>query len=251
MFINPISFLYCMTGVESLFDAYHALGLPSRVVSTIPFEATRKGIEQKITNPQILQELGIKDDLVEACYHVEIAANLLDSFSETGHEKFLIEADTEYHTFLSLIPRNNRDIMKLITASALSYFHTEQYFAKRIKRGDQITELEAEFYHAERGNDALVYAEIINIENVGRYRGIVSGHRMRQSLWDLGDEILDLDQDKKTLGVNILLMANLDDKKKLRVFANRIYHQTRVLEIPKPLRKAIRTEYERTMSIIN
>ena len=240
-----------MAGVNSLVEAYHALGLPERKVKTIPYEATREGIEEKITNPKILQNQGLDEILLKACYHVEFAANLLDSFAETGRESFLVEADEEYEKFLNLIPKDSRDRMKLIAASALSYFQIEQYFAERIKRGDNISKSEAEFYHLSRGNDAWIYGEILNLANSKKYPGTVSGIRIRQALWDLVDEVKDLDQDKRTLGVNLLLMGGFNSRKNLSEFASRLYKQSEELDISHSLQEAIKKEYERAMDTIS
>lgn len=235
-----------MPGVDSLKDAYYALGLPSRKVSAIPDETIN--IEQKVTNPRILQSLGVDDLLVEACYNVELAANLLDSFAETGHESFLNLADKRYQSFLSMLPKNMRELMKLITASALSYFHLEQYFSKRIKREDQITLDEVIHYHLSRGADSQVYAEIAKSKIPSK--GLISGFRYRQALWDLADEIEDLSHDVRKLGVNILLMANLDDRGRLNDFADSLFIQSKELDIPPPLFLAIEKEYQKVKELI-
>lgn len=60
------------TGVRSLVDAYNALGLPERKVVELPEDATPEALRQKITNPEIIEKLGIPKKFVKACFHVEL-----------------------------------------------------------------------------------------------------------------------------------------------------------------------------------
>ncbi|RJQ16762.1 hypothetical protein C4573_01725 [Candidatus Woesearchaeota archaeon] len=236
-----------MVGVTSLKGAYLSLGLPE-IKTQIPDEATVEGIQAKITNPAILNAMGIDDVLLQACYHAEMAANLLDSTSETGSLYFLDAAEEHYQSALSFFPIGMRERMMLITASAMSYFQLEQYFAQRIARGDQLTQSEALHYHLSRGADAQIYAEIAAMATPST--GLVSGFRHRQALWDLTDEVFDLEQDKRTLGVNILLMADLDDRTRLKAFGELLYQQGCSLDIPNPLRTALNAEYEHFLAVV-
>ena len=235
--------------VRSLIEAYNSLGLTERIRKPAPDDASPEAIRAKVTNHIILQNLGVTDRLVEASYNAELAANYADCYAEYGQTQFLIDADKAYRKFLSLIPKESKPLIMNIVGSAIGYFLLEKYFSERVKRNDEFSILEAMHYHLSRGADSQVYAEIAKIENKDS-AGMIAGFRHRQALWDLSDEILDLEADKKRLGVNILLMAHLDDKVRLREFAGMLYTPTNVLSIPRSLREHIQSEYDKTVSII-
>ena len=151
--------IYYNKGVESLVRAYYALGLPKKAEIEVE-DVNPCAISRKISNPDILRAIGVDNSLVDACNDAEMSANLLDAFSETGSMGFLYFADYKYQHFLAALPLGLRGRIKIITASALSYFHIEQYFSERIKRKDQITLNEAITYHMARGADAQIYAEL-------------------------------------------------------------------------------------------
>ena len=71
--------------VKSLIHLYNELGLEERK-ERLSEDANNKDIESKVTNPSILSEIGMPDRLIEACYHVEFAANKLDCFAEYGNK---------------------------------------------------------------------------------------------------------------------------------------------------------------------
>ena len=77
--------------------------------------------------------------------------------------------------------------------------------------------------------------------------GITSGFRVRQALWDLEDDIRDVQQDRNTIGANVLLMSTIKGNDGLKTLADSLYEQALVLPIPKPLVDAIKEQYQKTL----
>ena len=236
-------------GVRSLWDAYLALGRAQRTSKKLPPDASPEMIEAKVTNPGLLRSLGVPDLLVRACHDAELACNLLDTFYETGRHKFLSRADEAYQSFLKKTPAGSQAAMRTIMAFGFPYFQMEQYFAQRIKEGDTFSQPEVISYQMARCGDALFYAELARVAGYTS-PSIRTGIRLRQALWDLADDIVDVEIDRQYVGANVLLMKPFEDRGRLSDLATMIHRETKTLELPRPLHEAIDFEYDRVLLLL-
>ena len=238
-------------GIRSLVAAYDALGLPEqRLQDAIPPDVTLDDILAKITNPGIAADLGASETTFQAIHHMELIANLLDAYSETGERTFLHSADAEYQKCLRLLPPEIRALVQLRGAAALSYFQYEQDVALRIQNGERFLEQEVVEYLLRRGSDSPLYTAILLVDNISG-PALTAGFRLRQALWDLADDIRDVEQDRRTIGANVLLMSTVAGTTGLRTLADSLYEQGRELPLPMPLQRAIGRQYERTIAALN
>jgi len=232
-------------GLTNLIKGFGVLGLsaPEIVSSDISFEA----IKTKITNPQIAKELGAQNSI----YYIneaEWCANLLDSFSESGQWGFVFEAQRRYDNILKKLPPQISNIMSIAVASAFNYFSYEQYIAIRIKRGDNFSFMEAAEYLLRRGSDSQLYALLLRELDGITEPGLESGFRIRQALWDLHDDILDLEEDKKSTGANICLLTGKNNLHRLAIL---FYTEAKKLSLKSsPLFLAIEKQLEKVFQII-
>lgn len=234
----------------SLVRAYDSLGLVREISPISPKDTSPASIAQKITSPKIAEAMGATPQTVKIIYNAELTANLLDSFSETGDRQFLQEADGVFQRTLDSMSPGLRELILGLTKSAMTYFYFESAVARRIKNGDQFLNEEAVEYLLRRGADSVVYAAILQTDNITS-PGLIAGFRVRQALWDLRDDIQDLDQDRNSIGANVLLLATLGGVGNLRRLAHDLFLQGQRLDIPVALKKAIQSEYELTTSSLS
>lgn len=238
------------TGIRSLISAYDALGLPERKsISEIPPDISIESILQKITNPGIAARLGASERTIEAIHHLELTANLLDAYSETGDRRFLMAADREYAHVLNILPDPVRLTVQLRSAAALSYFHYERDVINRIKKGEFFLIEETIEYLFRRGSDAPIYAAVLSADGIFD-RTLTAGFRLRQALWDLEDDTRDLQQDMLTIGANVLLMSTMNGNKSLGTIADSLYAQAHILSLPEPMITAIDMQYQKTAAAL-
>ncbi len=91
---QPVSFI-------AIFQALGLLRAPTG--ESAPADTSVEAIKTKITNPQIVQDLGATPTTVSAIRDIELSANLLDSYSETGDLGFIEQAETAYNNGLSYL----------------------------------------------------------------------------------------------------------------------------------------------------
>ena len=121
----------------SFVNIFGSLGLLKPENTAIfPKDTSIEAIAAKITNPTIARELGVSPATVAAVNGVEIAANLLDSYSETGDPHFIMLAEESYNDALAGLSPKHRQIVVVSSMAAITYFHYERKIAERIKRGD-------------------------------------------------------------------------------------------------------------------
>ena len=235
----------------SLVKVFDAFGLikDDIPVESWPDNTSLDAIKQKITNPRIARAMGASPQTVNIVYGTELAANLLDSFSETGQRHFLAEADEVFQAAIALLPPNGRKLVLDLSRSAMTYFYFEAAIAQRIKSGDQFLDEEAIEYLLRRGADSTIYAAILQMDGIAS-SGMIAGFRARQALWDLRDDTEDLEQDRMTIGANVLLLSTRGSRQTLKRFATHLLEQGRFLDIPSPLRGAIEREYETTIAAL-
>jgi len=231
----------------SLLEVFKSLSLmavvPSdKVPSDIDIEII---LAQKLTNPQIAMSLGASDSTVDIVRAVELTANILDSYSESGNVGYLHEADRIYTETLVKLPTNVRSEVILRSAAALTYFHHEAAVALRIARGEHFLHEEIVEYLLRKGSDSLIYEALLKQEGIWS-PGLAAGFRVRQALWDLEDDVRDLEEDKRTVGANILLLSTTGVYE-IRSLAYSLINQSRQLDIPGPLLGAIEEQFELTM----
>jgi len=236
-------------GMHSLIQAYDALGLPAIPLVTPP-DVSLEAILGKITNPGIATALGASQATVAAIHRAELTANLLDAYSETGDRAFLVSADAEYRTLLGLLPPDVSALVQSRGAAALPYFLHEQDVAGRISRGEFFLEEEVAAHLLWRGSDAPIYSAILLADGI-MGPGHTAGFRLRQGLSDLVDDIRDLEQDMRGIGVNLLLMSTVGTEPGLRNLAMNLYNQARLLPLPTPLLRAIEREYEQAIALLH
>lgn len=234
--------------LEKVFDAFGLIkgDIP---VDSWPDDTSLEAIKGKITNPAIAQAMGASPQTVDIVYGTELAANLLDSFSETGQRHFLTQADEAFQIAMALLPDNGRKLVLNLSRGAMTYFYFEAAVAQRIKARDQFLNEEAIEYLLRRGADSTIYAAILQADGIAS-PGMIAGFRARQALWDLRDDTEDLEQDKRTIGANVLLLSTRGNRRTLRGFASSLLQQGRTLDIPTPLKTAIEKEYETTISAL-
>lgn len=232
--------------IISILEIYSYLGLvPNGSVNYDPKNTSLEAISAKITNPQIAERLGASPKTVAAIKGIEFAANLLDSFSETGQRHFLEKADDVYNQTLIALPKPIQEIVLIRSMSAMNYFHFERNVARRIKRKDQFLKEEAAEYLLRRGEDSTIYEALLEADGI-RSRGLTSGFRVRQALWDLQDDVEDFEQDFLTIGANVLLLAGGTNKRVFIGLANSLLRQARTFDMPIALKMAIEEQYQKT-----
>lgn len=234
----------------SLVKVYDAFGLIRERSGVVPIDTSVESIAPKITNPRIAEAMGASPHSVAVIYLVELTANLLDSFSETGQRRFLFEADGAFQRAVRSIPKEGLRLFLDLTKSAMTYFNFEAAVAQRVKNGDRFLNEEAVEYLLRRGADSALYAAILRADGI-LSPGLIAGFRARQALWDLQDDFEDLELDRQSTGANVLLLSTQGDRKTLRGFANQLVIQSQALSIPVPLKKAIEEQYEKTMSTLS
>jgi len=234
----------------SLLEVFKSLGLlTEKPADKIPHDVDLKYIiAMKLTNPQIAESLGASKTTVDIVQAVELTANLLDSYSETGRVEYLHEADRMYTRTVQRLPADIRQEVILRSAAALTYFHHEAAVALRIKRGEQFLQEEVVEYLLRRGSDSLIYEGLLKRDGIWS-PGLAAGFRVRQALWDLEDDVRDLEEDKRTIGANVLLLFT-NSTYDIGNLASSLLNQARQLEIPNPLLEAIEDQYELTSSAL-
>lgn len=235
----------------SLFEVFKSLGLMAEVPSDkVPSDIDIETIlAQKLTNPQIAKSLGASDTTVDIVRAVELTANILDSYSESRDVGYLQEADRIYTGTLIKLPSNVRSEVILRSAAALTYFHHEAAVALRIARGEQFLHEEIVEYLLRRGSDSLIYEALLKREGIWS-PGLAAGFRVRQALWDLEDDVRDLEEDNRTVGANVLLLSTTGVYD-IRSLAYSLINQSRKLDMPGPLLGAIEEQFELTMVAIS
>ena len=229
---------------------FAALGLlrPHSAGITPP-DITIEAIESKITNPQIARQLGANAISIDAINGIEWAANLLDSYSETGDPKFLELADRAYNFAISPLPSEVRRDVVLSSMAAVNYFHFERLVALRIRRGDEFLPEEAIEYLLRRGSDSIIYASVLRVDHITD-PGLISGFRVRQALWDLADDVTDLEQDRLSIGANVLLLSTGGERRQLRSLARSLVDRSRRMSMPQSLLWAIDQQYQKTIAVL-
>lgn len=234
-------------GLTNLIQGFQVIGLtpPKKVATDISFG----DIELKITNPGIARSLGAEVSL-PLIEQAEWCANLLDSFSESGDWGFIYEAQRRYSQLLLSLNPEVREMIVTAVASAFNYFSFEQVTAMRIKAGHCFIYEEAAEYLLRRGSDSVIYAILLQELDHLDHAGLVTGFRIRQALWDLADDLRDLEQDRLTIGANILLLSDLG-KASLRKLAVSFHKQAAVI-LPEnsPLLTAIEAEYQVVLNLL-
>ncbi len=232
--------------VLSLVQVYDALGLiQERQSGYVPTDTSLERVIPKITNPQIAKDLGASPQTIAAINNVELTANLLDSFSETGQRHFLQQADSIFNQAVIALPPSIQEVVLLRSIAAMNYFYFERDVAKRIKRKDQFLLEEAAEYLLRRGADSAIYEALLEVDGI-RSPGLTSGFRVRQALWDLEDDVEDLEQDRLSIGANVLLLSGGENRQVLRRLAESLLRQARLFDIPTALKKAIEKQYQKT-----
>lgn len=232
--------------ILSLVRVYDAFGLiREKPLGHVPKDTSYEAILQKITNDKIAEVLGASPPTVAAIRGIEIAANLLDSFSESGEKHFLEEADRIYNQTVIVLPKPVQEMVRLRSISAMNYFYFERDVARRIERQDQFLKEEVAEYLLKRGADSIIYEALLETDGI-RSRGLTSGFRVRQALWDMRDDVEDLEQDLLTIGANVLLLAGLTSKGALIELAESLVTQARQFDIPVALKMATEEQYQKT-----
>lgn len=239
------------TQAFSLRRIYDSLGLirlapPKHPPSDISFEQ----IEEKTTNPKIVLGLGAKPISINATHDIELAANLVDSWSETGNVLFIDRADEVFARGINLLPPNVAETVRRCTEAAMTYFYFEEYTAQRIKRKEQFSPYEVIHYLLSRGADSIIYREVLKADGIDA-PGLTAAFRIRQALWDLADDVRDLKQDKISIGANVLLMIPKGKKNAVKEIADSLWQQAKELDVPIAMSNALSEEYEKTLLEIN
>lgn len=237
--------------IISFLEIYSLLGLvPNGIVSYAPKDTSWEAISMKISNPQIAKNLGASPQTILAIKNIELTANPLDSFSETGKKGFLEIADNIFNQTLLALPKQTQEIVLTRSMAAMTYFYFERDVAKRIKRKDQFLKEEATEYLLRRGADSTIYEALLETDGI-RSPGLTSGFRIRQALWDLRDDVEDLEQDRRTIGANVLLLTTGTTKKVLGELARSLLEQAKEFSMPNPLKMAIEEQYQKTIDSLS
>lgn len=231
--------------LQRVYDSFGLIGDGAPKVK--PQDASVEAIAQKITNPRIAQAMGASPDAVALVHQTEFTANLLDSFSETGERSFLTQADEVFQGVISSLTPETRSLVLDLTRSAMTWFYFETAVATRIQRKEQFLNEEAIEYLLRRGADSAIYAALLQNDNISSL-GLIAGFRARQALWDLRDDVEDLEQDRNSIGANVLLLSTRGSRKTLQRFAGQLLNQGRKLDVPIPLKSAIEEEYALTIA---
>ncbi len=234
----------------SLRRIYDALGLIRQDGSNyLPPDTSVDSIVEKVTNPKIALDLGATPITIAAIKGIEVAANLVDSWSETGVVGYIDQADIVFAQAISPLPEDVAETVRRCTKAAMTYFYYEAYVSQRIKRGEQFTPYEASHYLLSRGADSIIYREVLRADGID-YPGLTAAFRTRQALWDLEDDVKDLEQDRMSTGANVLLMSTRGKRRNVQQLARALWTQSRSLDIPIPMRQAISQQYENTISTL-
>ena len=234
----------------SLRRIYDAFGLIRQdVPAYLPPDTSVESIMEKVTNPKIAVDLGATPVTVAAIKGIEVAANLVDSWSETGVLDYIDQADIVYAQALAPLPDDVAETVRKCTKAAMTYFYFEAYIGQRIKRKEQFTPYEAVHYLLSRGADSILYREILRTDGID-YPGLTAAFRIRQALWDLEDDTRDLEQDRLSTGANVLLMSTKGNKRSIRQLARTLWTQSKNLSVPATMKAAINEQHESTMSAL-
>ncbi len=234
----------------SLRRIYNALGLIKQEESNyLPPDTSVESIMAKVINPKIALDLGATPVTVAAIKGVAVAACLVDFWSETGVVDYIDQADIVYAQALAVLPEEVAETVRRCSKAAMTYFYFEEYVGQRIRRKEQFTMYEAVHYLLSRGADSIVYREILRTDGID-YPGLTAAFRIRQALWDLEDDVRDLEQDRMSTGANVVLMSTRGNRRDIRQLAHALWTQSRNLSIPMPMRKAITQQYESTVSVL-
>jgi len=206
-------------------------------------------IMEKVTNPKIALDLGATPVTVAAIKGIEIAANLVDSWSETGVVGYIDQADVVFAQAILSLPEDVAETVRRCTKAAMTYFYYEAYVSQRIKRGEQFTLYEAAHYLLSRGADSIIYREVLRADGID-YPGLTAAFRTRQALWDLEDDAKDLDQDHMSTGANVLLMSTRGKRRNVQQLARALWTQSRDLVVPTTMKRAINEQYQSTLSAL-
>lgn len=235
----------------SLRRIYDALGLIRQdAPNYLPPDTTIEEIMRKVTNPKVALDLGASPTTVAVIKGVEVAANLVDSWSETGIVGYIDQADVVFAQAISPLPEDVAETVQRCTKAAMTYFYFEAYVAQRIIRGEQFTLYEAAHYLLARGADSVIYREVLRADGID-YPGLTAAFRTRQALWDLEDDAKDLEQDRMSTGANVLLMSTGGKRRNVQQLARALWTQSRSLDIPIPMRQVISEQYENTISSLS
>lgn len=237
--------------IISFLDIYSSLGLvPNGNINSGSKDTSLQAISAKVSNPQIAEDLGASLQTVTAIKNIEFTANLLDSFSETGKRDFLEKADDVFNQTLIALPKPIQEIVLARSIAAMTYFHFERDVARRIKRKDQFLKEEAAEYLLRRGADSTIYEAILETDGI-RSPGLTAGFRVRQALWDLKDDVEDLEQDRLTIGANVLLLTTGTTKRVFIELAKSLFKQSRRFDMPIALKMAIEEQYQKTIGSLS
>lgn len=95
-----------------------------------------------------------------------------------------------------------------------------------------------------------VYDALLGIDGIWT-PGQTAGFRVRQALWDLADDVEDIEQDRKSIGANVLLLSTRGKKTNLRRLAHSLLVQALHMDMQVVLKKAIEKQYEETLVSLN
>lgn len=236
------------TGLVDLIAAFQSLGLKPPPHASPDISLNQ--IQGKLTNAALAKQLGGQRALV-LIDQVEQCANLLDSFSESGAWGYVIRAQHLYHEMLSSLQPQPKGEIATIAAAIFNYFSFEQMVLARMRHGDRFTIEELMEYMLRRSSDAIMYASLLRLCDDINHPCLITGFRVRQALWDLSDDLEDLEQDRLTIGANLLLLTP-SPKRKLRQLATSLRNSSLPLLKTLPLLQlAIDEQYHRICVALN
>jgi len=233
-------------GLIHLHQAFRLLNLkvPEQVASDISL----RSIREKITNPALAQALGARKS-PSAIRLAEWCVNLLDSYSESKNETYLDRADVCYQKLLRSLPPKSRPIITDAMATMFNFFVFEQFVVERHRRGDRLSRAELTEYLLRRGSDSILYGLLLQELDGINHPHLISGMRVRQALWDIADDILDLDEDRRTGKGNLLIFSS--SPREIWVIAEGLRHGViDHFSINHPLYLAINKELDRVGELL-
>jgi len=232
----------------SLLNIYQSLGLPRPVpLKCFPDDVGEAAILAKVNQHRLAERLGAVRS-VEPTRNASFAANMLDAWSETGREEYLLAADRYWMAALDSLTELERQSVWLEAKAACAYFYYEESMRQRLLRGDHFSFEELVEYQFRRGSDSLIYAALLAIDGITS-PGLVVGLRTLQCLQDMQDDIVDLEADRRRIGTNMLLFSVKGSYRRLRKFAENLADIGKHDEtIPALIRLAISENFERFMS---
>lgn len=235
--------------VFSLVGIYEALGFPPEVSRTLwPTDVSPEQIAAKVIHPELAIQLG-GERSVPLLSLASYCANLLDAFFETGSREFLIQADHYWRQLVGATPSTHAGTLLNRARSACTFFYYERDLSQRIARGERLLQEEVPTYFLRRGSDAPLYAALLEVDGI-RGPAITTAFQAFQGLWDLADDIRDLDQDRKGLGVNVLLLGFGEKPALFKTLADSLAEQGTRADVPRPLRLAVEQQYARTSELL-